>query len=207
MKEITLNFENLVKIGLTLRQALLLYFIHTKDRDATLTYVNRCEKFSLLDFEYLKRLGLVEFLYENNYMITDAEKERKSKILESYNTTSRYTEILSPTQTKKEIKTDWINEWYDLWPRGVKSGGHYVRSSMSACERKMKAFLKNTEFEKETIMDATKAYIQDRAQQQYSYMQLSHYFIYKDGVSALETWCDNLKEGSVTVNDISSEDV
>ncbi len=44
---------------------------------------------------------------------------------------------------------------------------------------------------KETILKATKKYIEDMKDRNYQYIKLAPYFIYKDNISLLEGYCTN----------------
>lgn len=93
----------------------------------------------------------------------------------------------------------WIDEWVDLFPRGVKSGGRLVRSDRQSCLRKMKVFLREYDYDRDTILNATRKYVESKANDGYNYMKCAVYFIYRadtsrvDKVSDLATWCDQYK--------------
>jgi hypothetical protein len=105
-------------------------------------------------------------------------------------------------QLKAKIKTDnvdsWINEWLDLFPRGVKTNGKPVRSNAKECARKMEWFLKEYDYDKDTIMEATRAYTESKRQVGYEFMRCATYFIFrvessiKDKTSDLAAWCDQI---------------
>lgn len=87
---------------------------------------------------------------------------------------------------------DWIQEWRELFPKGVKTGGYPVRGSKGGCTKKMKAFIKvNKGVGKALIFDATRKYIAEKASQRYQYMKMADYFISKDGISMLESYIES----------------
>jgi hypothetical protein len=92
----------------------------------------------------------------------------------------------------------WIDEWLDIFPRGVKSGGKLIRSDKAGCIRKMKVFLREYPYNKDVIMRATKAYIRHKAEHQFAYTTCAIYFIYRvenmGGAksSDLAAWCDQI---------------
>lgn len=198
MSKFTINYEILLRKGLTIRQSLLLFYIHNKDIDGAVEYCRRCEPFNIIDFEVLKRQGYVTFKYENDYTISEEDKYAKAQRLSSYASTDQYDNFII---NDIAVDSSWIDEWIDLWPRGVKSGGYFVKSSKSACDKKMRNFIKNTSYDKDIIMKATKLYLDDMERKQYAYIKLAHYFISKDGVSTLESFCDAVNDG---VDDVSS---
>lgn len=89
---------------------------------------------------------------------------------------------------------DWIEEWRQLFPLGVKMAGYAVRGDKQNCTKKMKSFMKKyPDFTKEDIFDATRAYIDDRRKDNWNYIKLAHYFIEKDGASSLAALCEDIK--------------
>ena len=87
----------------------------------------------------------------------------------------------------------WIDEWFDLWPQGVRSGGYYVRTDRMGCLKKMKTFAKRyPEFNSEIIMQATKAYLDSLKPEGYAYVKLAPNFIDKDGISTLAGECQSI---------------
>jgi hypothetical protein len=87
----------------------------------------------------------------------------------------------------------WIDEWRDLWPTGVRSGGRPIRGNKSDCLKKMIGFIESTEYTKEEIMAATLAYVIEKKHADYKFMISADYFIRKDGCSVLESWCEDMK--------------
>ena len=96
----------------------------------------------------------------------------------------------------KEAVESWIDEWVDIFPRGVRSGGRLLRGDKISCLRKMRVFLKEYPYTRETILEATRNYIKSKEQEGYTYTRCAVYFIYRvdqsrsDKVSDLATWCD-----------------
>lgn len=105
-------------------------------------------------------------------------------------------------QLKTEISTNdvdsWINEWLDIFPRGIKTGGKPVRSNAKECARKMQWFMKEYPYSKDVIMEATKAFVEASRQVGYQFMRCATYFIFriessiKDKTSDLATWCEQV---------------
>jgi len=90
----------------------------------------------------------------------------------------------------------WIDEWYALWPTGIKSGGYYLKTDKKGVLRKMKDFiLMYPEFDKELIMKATDNYLLDQSLGGFAFTKLAPYFIYKDGMSVLAGECENITDG------------
>jgi hypothetical protein len=92
----------------------------------------------------------------------------------------------------------WIDEWIDIFPRGLKSGGRLVRGDRISCLRKMKVFMKEYPYDKSTILKATQKYIDSKRAEGFQYTRCAVYFIYrvessqKDKMSDLAAWCDQV---------------
>jgi len=92
---------------------------------------------------------------------------------------------------------EWIEDWYELFPKGIKSGGYLVRTDMKSCKKKMQEFMKEyPSYDKDVIMLATKQYIVEMSEKNYSYMKLAPFFIKKEGVSMLQGYCENVLNNS-----------
>jgi len=98
---------------------------------------------------------------------------------------SNYLDILF----KDEL--EWVELWQKLWPEGVKQNGVYLRSTLPALKKKFKSFLKKYDVSKETIIQATKYYLEEQKKDGYKYTSLAHNFIEKDGISNLGALCQN----------------
>lgn len=91
--------------------------------------------------------------------------------------------------------SEWIDEWRELFPAGVKSGGYNIRTDKNGCLKKMSAFVKNyPKFTKELIFEATKYYLAVQKKEQYKFCQLAHYFILKNDNSTLGSFCEEVKD-------------
>lgn len=105
----------------------------------------------------------------------------------------------------------FVDEWFELFPKGIKSGNFYVKTDKKDCFKKLGKFMTNyPEYNKEVILEATKMYVRSCANQGYKYMKLAPYFIYKDDMSALEGYCQQLLNGytpkeAVQANSMSEE--
>ena len=96
-----------------------------------------------------------------------------------------------------ELK-EFLEELRNLFPDKVKGGGgQFVKSAISdAVFNKLKKFVKDYSYSKETIIKATKMYVEDRKRQGYIYMKVFTYFINKEGEgSTLAAWCEQVEKG------------
>ena len=101
-----------------------------------------------------------------------------------------------PKETKHR-SVEWIEEWLDLFPRGVKSMGKLVRSDKASCDRKMANFMQEyPKYSNELIMRATKMYLDERRKADWQYTRCAVYFIYRvddnkqEKSSDLAAWCE-----------------
>jgi hypothetical protein len=117
---------------------------------------------------------------------------------QGYALTEKWYEVRGETVTHKDIR-QLCKEYLELWPQGVKSGGYYVRSGFNSIFPKLQRFVRNNRsYTPETILKATRMYIEEKRKENWSYMTLAEYFIFKDGSSRLEDYCqailDNVTE-------------
>ena len=104
--------------------------------------------------------------------------------------------LTTPAEVKKANEVDeWIDEWVELFPSGVKTGGKLLRSDRKSSLMKMKKFVRDYPYSKDLIFKATKSYLLDRERAGWQYTRASVYFIDKKGEgSDLAAWCDKIKE-------------
>lgn len=130
--------------------------------------------------------------------IVERSTEEDTRIREASSTSKE--NIVS---TRSEIPTevsDWIQSWIDLFP-STKIEGRYLRTNKNECADRMRWFLKEYKFDKETIFKATKAYLQSQeaSADGHRFTRNSSYFIFKgrtkfDRTSDLATWCQRVVE-------------
>ena len=141
-----------------------------------------------------------------NKVYTDLERKTKSDLgfilynvwRNSENESDAFDNIASYVleyfTPKKVSKIDWIDEWLELFPSGVKSGGKLIRSDKAACLKKMEAFVKINKYSKDLIMSATKDYLDDKERDNYMYTKCATYLIDKKGEgSELAALCEQYK--------------
>jgi len=104
-------------------------------------------------------------------------------------------ELMGPDHMKK------IEEYRELFPEGKIPSGKYARDAVKNLEVNFKWFFKIHEYDWETILKATKRYVNEYRQKNYDYMRTSKYFIKKqekDGsiTSDLASYCDMIIKGT-----------
>lgn len=88
----------------------------------------------------------------------------------------------------EEAVETWIEEYRTKFPR-------YKKGDRPGCIKKMRKFLKERKFDKETILQATDTYMIEMAREQFRYTKQADYFIEKNGLSALGGYCETVLEG------------
>lgn len=88
---------------------------------------------------------------------------------------------------------EWIVRWLELFPKGIKNDGGYIRSNLAGCLKKMEKFcLAHPEFTSGIIITATKKYIDEKRKKNWFGVRMAPYFIEKDGISVLEGYCQDI---------------
>jgi len=155
-----------------------------------------------------KELQLRELVKQSDNKTLFILTQKGTELIESIkNSTGEATTekiaVLGVEQLKDEIQKDevdgWIDEWLDIFPRGIRTGGKLIRSDREGCLNKMRKFLVDYKYDKDTIMKATRAYIDAKAQEGYMYTRCAVYFIYriepsKERISDLADWCGQVKD-------------
>lgn len=97
-------------------------------------------------------------------------------------------------QSKSDSIIELAEKVRDMFPKGVKSGGGYVRSEVVDIADKLRKFFKKHKYTQEEVLEATKRYVERKRNEGYSFMHQAVYFIEKNNISLLATECGNLKE-------------
>lgn len=105
----------------------------------------------------------------------------------------------------EESVVEWIDEWRDLFPKGVKSGNRPVRGDKKGVHTKMKIFVKqNPKVTKEQIIDATRQYVFDSNLKAYKFMICADYFINKNGSSMLGAMIEDVEDRGSSLRNTES---
>jgi len=106
----------------------------------------------------------------------------------------KFLKLVDATDTSPGNVESWIDEWRELFPKGVKSGGRPVRGDKQGVLKKMKGFCKKyPNYKKKDIIDATKLYVFEKSRDRYNYMQCADYFIDKNNTSLLASFIEDLE--------------
>lgn len=186
------DVEKLIDTGLNINEYLLCQFIYNEDKKLLDYYMEQFDRF--FNKETVDKLRIGRYL--------ELVDERLGYLFSNIQVTELFvsTFVEEEIKIKKATKSNndeisWFEEWYSLWPRGIKSGGYPVKGDRKGCLKKLIKFTNEyPEFGKEIITKATKDYIDSCRLKRYDYMKLAHFFIYKDGMSSLASYCELIQE-------------
>ena len=99
-----------------------------------------------------------------------------------------------------------IKTYLELFPKIRLPSGKAARSDKKNVETAMRWFQENYEYDWDTILRATEAYVIDYQMRNYKFMQTSQYFIRKQNsdktwASELANWCSDLVNDNVQNSD------
>lgn len=105
--------------------------------------------------------------------------------------------------------TDNLSKYIEIFPTGKLPTGKYARDNKTSIEKNMIWFLQEFDFDWNTILFATKAYVEEYRQKDFEYMRTAMYFIKKDTkgtiTSDLATYCQAYLNGEFADADPDDE--
>jgi hypothetical protein len=169
---VTIDTKSIKKLGMTPNEYVYLAFL-----------VNNLECNLSLGIGYARMVELK--------MITLDKKRRPSPTQKAFDLFQIPVQgVTVPSDPRMDVP-GWIEEYRNLFPQGVRSGGYPVRGSKAGCLKKMEKFVKShPHYSKDTILAVTRSYVERKQRQAYQHMKLADYFIEKDGVSMLSAECE-----------------
>jgi len=95
---------------------------------------------------------------------------------------------------------DKIKEYSEIFPKFKLPSGKYARTNIKTLEAAFRWFFKNFDYTWETILKATKIYVEEYEMNSYKYMRTSQYFIRKQMTdksydSPLADYCEAILNG------------
>jgi hypothetical protein len=185
------EIKDLIRYKVSFGEYIILSCVYKNDKDSLLSYIKHFGKFDKTLFMSLIDKGYIQ----------DVDKDPEEPyIFDKLKITSKFEDDFISRKSIKSNVDLWITEWYDLWPKGITSGGHPLRSDKPACSKKMSKFIDNhPDYSKELIFDATRAYLERCKRENYQYTRLAPYFIEKHDISLLSRECELLLEGNKNV--------
>ena len=164
-----LSQDNYVLTIVDIYNMSLIYYL--SDNDEYISYL----EFPFND-EMLEEQGFIKILGDGKYSLRNRGMKLFSEDIDDF------------------IK--FAQNFINIFPEGVKSGGYYVRSDVESVVGKLRKFMKKYKYTQYQVLDATQRYIDRLSKSNYQYIKTASYFIFKDGVSVLASEIENdIKEG------------
>lgn len=140
--------------GLSPNKFYLLYSIHTNNKEL----FNAVRKSYNSEYYFKEDMYYLLLRYIINEGSKKYEIDFESLKLKSEDIFLELSLLKEPE--KEEPKESFIDNWYALWPKGIRSGDYPVRSGKAGVKLKMDKFRKEyPEYTDEDIIEATKHYI------------------------------------------------
>ena len=133
-------------------------------------------------------------LYDNEDDLAQAQELDVITFGSNFNSFTISPEQIEKAKSLLNNDISWYKEWYDLFPKGIKSGGYYVKSDFIAVCKKLSNFTSKYDISKDDILKATKTYISVMESKNYVGIQIARNFIEKDGASTLYSYIENLND-------------
>jgi len=143
---IEFNLNEINESKISLNGYFICYCIYHNRKDLILDYIKNHTGFNIQDVKELEDNGWIKIINKSEKIIFEnLQIEEKFRIF---------------VEKKDKPEKDWINEWLEMFPKGVKSGGYYIKTDLNGCRKKMRKFTStHPEYTKETIIKATQNYI------------------------------------------------
>jgi len=163
--------------------------------------------YMLLSIEHEKRPGVMNLhtetrLLKNAKLITSANKLSKQAI----DILAEAKQLLGTPNVSRELDTDVINRYINLFPAKKLPSGKLARSARKNIESAFIWFLKTYDYSWDVILKATAYYVDSYEKNNYLYMRNSQYFISKMNLdktreSELANYCEIIQNGIDEEND------
>ena len=157
-------FNKLVKVGLTPNQ---LYLLWCKKN-------NIIPAISISIGLELKRLE-GEWIDLSNKTLTS----KSITLLQEFDTYFKVSKKKTSQQILGEDFSSKIDEYLNIFPKFKLPSGKYARSDKKNLENNFRWFFETHSYDWETVINATKMYVDEYERQGYKYMRTSQYFIRK----------------------------
>lgn len=186
-----IEIEYIAKNELTPNQFILLNIIYNQSEIEYITYLS-------IDREDITKHDLYT-LYKKDYIETTAEtnygifKFSELKVTKKGLSILSFKELLKEVNQNKSAFDSFVKEYFDLFPEKIHSGNYLVKSNLELCKDKMFKFIRKYKHDRETILKATKTYIEHCRKQNYAYMKTAFYFILRENESILQGYCEQVQ--------------
>lgn len=141
-----------------------------------------------------------KLLMTTGYVIDNKITQKGYAIIDKYKKLYK-TDVRSRAKQKRSFsdkEAEMIHQYREIFPKGMLPSGYPARLAYKELEKRFLHFFDNHDYTWETILKATKMYVNKYKDDNYMYMKTSGYFILKNekGVetSTLASYCDMVLE-------------
>lgn len=163
---------------------------------------NRGVKTEMINYHAEKRI-----LENSNFIVDNKITDEAFKLIEKYKNVIK---INKSKTTKDQLDKDEIKNveiYRELFPKGMLPSGSPARCAVKDLEKRFVWFFNNYKYDWQTVLKATKKYINKFKNEDFLYMKTSAYFIMKVEkgivVSTLATYCEMVLDSPDTEEDVS----
>ena len=173
-------FDVIVDARLTPSDFYVLYCIYERTEAR---FVNR-----YLELKHLRQFNYLD--KHNNMTIHGVELIKKAE------------KVFGEIKSKEiVVEKDFIDEYYEMWPKGKLPSGKYARVDKKNLENSFKWFFKTYKYSWDTVLKATALYLDHYETQGWKFMRTSQYFIRKmendkSLTSELADYCNTIQSGN-----------
>lgn len=194
--KIDLRFiANCVKTNIDIREATLLLCLYEKN----LTAFESFAKLMTDKAELGSIKAFLEFFEQQGYLKIVGDELPNDVIFRE-----EFVKLIPKSEQLVQDLEGLVEEFKNLFPSGVKSGGYYVKSdSVSISDAFKRFFKKYPKTSKEQILTATRSYIQERKKENWQFMTCANYFVMKENNSKLAAYIANIGSKIESKNNVS----
>ena len=164
-------------------------------------YILYCIKHKIKTNDFVNDALEVKRLQSTSWLGAELSLEEKSIVLlQDLDSFFKTTKKKTSTSVMGENFMDNIEIYLDIFPKFKLPSGKYARSDKKNLENNFKWFFESHSYTWDTILDATRKYVDEYEVNGFKYMRTSQYFIRKQGSdktydSELANYCDMLLNG------------
>lgn len=185
---IQINIKKLIRLKLSAEEYILLSIIEKEEPSLLYEYTSKQPKFYNKVLDHLVNSGYIT-KFDGVFMLQKSGREIITSKVEL--------KLKEAIPSGKSIP-EFVAEYRDLFPKGSPNG-YPAKGDKNGCIKKMKKFLKdNPEYNEDIILTATKLYVAKKKMENYRYMKAADYFIIKDNISLLASYCEEITTSGET---------
>lgn len=144
--------------------------------------------------------GEIQSLLNAGFLTPEGITEKGEEIISLITNFTKTTKYVLTQEDKENIE-----KYRNIFPKGNLPSGYPARVPNKELEKRFIWFLSTYDYEWDTILKATKKYVEQYEPEGYKYMKTSSYFIYKSDVdknvvSTLASYCDMILDSTDDIN-------